>query len=211
MNLEQAKTKRVPRALILVDIQNDFLEGGALAVPNGGEVVAVANRLMVDGGYELVIASQDWHPPEHGSFASVGKVAPFTMGTLGGRPQVMWPDHCVWGLLGAAFAPTLRRDKITKVITKGSNSLADSYSAFKDDDGRETGLARYLQGLMIKHVDIMGLATDYCVKATAIDARKMGGLYEVRVIGEGCRAVNMNAQDGDKAFAEMAAAGCKII
>lgn len=210
MNYEQAQAKKTLRALILVDIQNDFIDG-ALAVPKGNEVVEVANRLMTSGDYRYVIATQDWHPPDHGSFASVAKVEPFTLGTLGGRPQVMWPDHCIWDRMGAAFAPTLRRDLISKVITKGSNRNADSYSGFKDDDGTPTGLAAYLQGLMVKHVDIIGLATDYCVKATAIDARKMGGLFEVRVIREGCRGVNMHPDDSEKAFIEMAQAGVRIL
>lgn len=197
------------RVLILVDIQNDFLSGGALAVPQGDEVVAVANRLMSAGLYKAVVASQDWHPPRHGSFASTHKVAPFTQGVLGGRPQTMWPDHCIWDSLGAALAPTLMRHTITKIIPKGMNRQADSYSAFKDDDGAPTGLLHWLQANMIRHVDIMGLATDYCVKATALDARPMG--MNVRVIRDGCRAVNLTPGDDERAFTEMVKAGCRVV
>lgn len=215
MSPEQARMK-YRKALILVDIQNDFLPGGALAVPRGDEVIAVANRLIASGDYDMVIASQDWHPPEHGSFARNAGVAPFTLGTLGGRPQVFWPDHCVWGTEGADFAKGLlpfeqisRMVERAAIVRKGFRPEADSYSAFKDDDGVKTELYYILHSNLFKMVDVVGLATDYCVKATAIDARGAGMI--VNVIREGCRAVGMNPNDEEQAYADMVKAGCHVV
>lgn len=197
------------RALILVDIQNDFLPGGALAVPHGDEVIAVANSLL--DAYDMVVATQDWHPSDHLSFASqhdgrnVGDVI-----DLAGTTQVLWPDHCVQDSHGAELAASLDRDKIDHVVRKGTDRHIDSYSGFFDNDHRhETGLYEYLRGKGISEVDIVGLATDYCVKATALDARQLG--FRTRVILDGVRGVNLNSGDVDSALEEMRASGVEIV
>jgi nicotinamidase/pyrazinamidase len=199
---------RTMKALILVDIQIDFLPGGALAVPIGDEVVPVANGLMPD--YELVVATQDWHPADHQSFASqhegraVGDVI-----TVEGLAQILWPDHCVQGTPGAEFAPNLNVGGIDHVIRKGTDRLIDSYSGFFDNGHRKaTGLGDYLKQQGVNAVDVMGLATDYCVKFTALDAVELG--FEVRLIVEGVRGVDLNAGDCDAAIASMRSSGVKI-
>lgn len=197
------------RALLLVDLQNDFMPGGALAVREGDETVPVANRLMAD--YEWVIATQDWHPPTHLSFAAnhPGK-QPYEIIDLDGLDQVLWPTHCVTDTEGAAFHPDLNRDRIDKVVTKGSDPRVDSYSAFFDNGRRaSTGLGDFCHQKKITGVDIMGLATDYCVKFTALDAVSLG--LETRLIAEGCRGVNLGAQDSEAAIAAMTASGVVLI
>jgi nicotinamidase/pyrazinamidase len=197
------------KALILVDIQNDFLPGGALAVPNGDEVVSVANRLMAD--YEFVVATQDWHPADHLSFASqhadqgIGEVI-----TVEGLDQILWPDHCVQGTLGAEFAADLNVGGIDHVIRKGTDRLIDSYSGFFDNGHRKaTGLGDYLKQQRIAAVDVIGLATDYCVKFTASDAIELG--FEVRLIIEGVRGVELRSGDCENAITEMRARGVEIV
>lgn len=197
------------RALLLVDLQNDFMPGGALAVREGDETVPVANRLMAD--YAWVIATQDWHPPTHLSFAAnhPGK-QPYEIIDLDGLDQVLWPTHCVTNTEGAAFHPDLNRDRIDKVVTKGSDPRVDSYSAFFDNGRRaSTGLGDFCHQKKITGVDIMGLATDYCVKFTALDAVSLG--LETRLIAEGCRGVNLGAQDSEAAIAAMTASGVVLI
>jgi nicotinamidase/pyrazinamidase len=196
------------KAFILVDIQNDFLPGGALAVPHGDEVVPVANRLMPD--YELVVATLDWHPADHQSFASqhdghsVGEVI-----RVDGLDQILWPDHCVQGTPGAEFAASLNIDRIDHVIHKGTDRWIDSYSGFFDNGHRKaTGLADYLKGRGVAAVDVMGLATDYCVKFTALDAVELG--FEVRLIVEGVRGVELKPGDCEAAIAEMHSSGVTI-
>lgn len=204
------------RALVLVDIQNDFIPGGSLAVPQGDEVVAIANRLMNETGrekprYDLVVATQDWHPANHGSFASnhPGK-NPFEMGELGGLPQVMWPDHCVQGTVGAEFHPDLDQSGILAVFQKGTNPEVDSYSGLLDNDKKSsTGLAEFLKEQGVTDVDVCGLATDYCVKATAIDAIAAG--FKTRLLAFASRGVNMNPTDSEAACAEVQAAGGEVI
>ncbi len=196
------------KALILVDIQNDFLPTGALPVPQGDEVVAVANRHM--SGFEVVATSQDWHPANHGSFAAnhAGK-KPGDIIELGGLPQVLWPVHCVQGTAGAEFAAGLDVARITHVTRKGMDAAIDSYSAFFDNGHkRATDLHTYLQSRGVKQVAIMGLATDYCVKFTALDARQLG--YEVNLILEGCRGVNLKAGDVERAGVVMGGAGVVV-
>jgi len=197
------------RALILVDLQYDFCPGGALAVARGDETVQVANKLLPY--FSTVVATQDWHPADHGSFASQhpGK-RPGEMIELGGMPQVLWPPHCVQGTHGAALHSDLARAKITEVFPKGTDRTIDSYSGFFDNGHKKpTGLADWLRERWITRVYVMGLATDYCVKATALDARKLG--FDTWVIEDGCRAVEVAAGDGDRAIAEMREAGVTIV
>ncbi len=195
-------------ALILVDIQNDFLPGGALPVPRGHEVIEIANHLMSQ--YPLVVATQDWHPLDHGSFASqhTGK-KPGDMITLAGLPQILWPDHCVQNTGGALFATGLNTRAIHRVFPKGQDPTIDSYSGFFDNGHRRsTGLADFLRGRGVREVQVMGLATDYCVKFTALDAVKDG--LAVTLIQSGCRGVDLNPGDCTRAIEEMRAAGVTI-
>ena len=192
------------RALILVDIQNDFLPGGALAVPDGDAVVPVANR--VQPRFDLVLATQDWHPANHGSFAANhANRRPGETIDLAGLPQILWPVHCVQGTPGAEFAPGLDFSPVRRVFPKGTNPSVDSYSGFFDNGRRQaTGLADYLRDQHVNEVYILGLATDYCVKWTALDARELG--FETYLITDGCRGVNLAPEDSARALGEMRAA-----
>ena len=194
--------------LILVDIQNDFLPGGALAVTGGDEVIPVANT--VGRSFDLVVATADWHPRGHGSFASahsgkgVGEVI-----ELSGLPQVLWPDHCVQGTWGAEFAQSFDTRRVDRVIHKGVSPDIDSYSGFYDNGHRQaTGLHEYLLSREVDAVYILGLATDYCVKFTALDGVALG--YHTYLIVDGCRGVEVNPGDVDRAVREMADAGVVI-
>ena len=196
------------KALLLIDIQNDFLPGGALAVARGDEVVPVANRLMAD--YPLVVATQDWHPADHRSFASqhpgkrVGEVV-----DMEGLPQILWPDHCVQGTRGAEFAPQLNRSGIHQIVQKGTDRSIDSYSGFFDNARRKaTGLEALLKSRGVDEVHVMGLATDYCVRATALDARRLG--LRVTLLTAGCRGVELKSGDCQRAIEEMQTAGVVI-
>jgi len=199
------------RALILVDIQNDFMPGGALAVPGGFAVVPVANALIPE--FDVVAASQDWHPPGHGSFASSheGK-EPGEMGELAGMPQVMWPDHCVQDSEGAQFVETLELDRApngVEVFQKGTDPTIDSYSAFFDNGHRkDTGLGEWLKEMGVSSVVIVGVATDYCVKFTALDAVELG--FDVTLLEDGCRGVNLEPGDAERAKDELRAAGVTV-
>lgn len=201
------------RALIVVDIQNDFLPGGALAVPRGHEVISVANQLMRMKAtfFDRVIATQDWHPADHLSFVvnHSGKVrGDFIL--LDGLPQVLWPVHCLQNQSGAEFASSLEISFFDRVFRKGIDREVDSYSGFFDQGRRKsTGLSEYLRSEGVTEVFILGLATDYCVKFTALDAVKEG--LKTRVIREGTRAVNLQAEDEQKSLDEMSAAGVQII
>lgn len=197
------------KALILVDIQYDFIPGGALAVTDGDKVVGVANEWMPK--FEHVIATQDWHPAGHQSFASehAGK-NPGDLVDLHGLPQILWPDHCVQGSHGAEFVEELEFPPNLEVFQKGTNPEIDSYSGFWDNGRRaNTGLGDYLKKLGITQVWVMGLATDYCVKFTVLDAVSEG--FETFVIRDGCRGVNLSAGDDEKAFAEMERAGATLV
>ncbi|TNB48325.1 bifunctional nicotinamidase/pyrazinamidase [Martelella lutilitoris] len=199
------------KALLLVDIQNGFCPGGNLAVADGDAVVPVANLLIRDGGYDIIAASQDWHPEGHGSFASVHPdKKPFDMGELDGKPQVMWPDHCVQNTEDAAFHPDLDIAAVDYIQRKGENPEIDSYSAFRDNEHHAvTGLADYLKQKGVTTLDITGLALDFCVRFTAVDAREMLPGVTVRVILEGCRGIS---EDGvEAALAEMREAGVELI
>jgi nicotinamidase/pyrazinamidase len=195
-------------ALILVDIQNDFLPGGALAVPDGDAVIAVANALIPLFG--LVVATQDWHPADHRSFAAnhpgkaVGEL--IELGTL---PQVLWPIHCVQGEAGAEFATRLNLPPAVRVFQKGKDPYVDSYSGFFDNGRlRSTGLGEFLKGAGVTTVFILGLATDYCVQATALDARFLG--FETLLVKDGCRGVDLTCGDVTRALETMAKAGVKM-
>ena len=196
-------------ALILVDIQNDFVTGGALAVPAGEQVVPVANLLM--DRFDHVVATQDWHPPDHGSFASqhpghnVGDVI-----QLAGLEQVLWPDHCIQHTPGAAFVSDLNTDGIDHVFVKGTDPVIDSYSGFFDNGRRRgTGVGDHLKARGVTAVYVMGLATDYCVKFTALDACDLG--FATTLIRDGVRSVDLTPGDGEAAIAEMQAAGVTVV
>ncbi len=179
-------------ALLIVDVQNDFCPGGNLAVPGGDEIIPWINDAIDKNRYDLNIASQDWHPAGHGSFASShdGK-KPFEMGELGGQPQVMWPDHCVQNSYGAEFHPDLRISRIAYVQQKGTDHGVDSYSAFKDNAAdKVTGLADYLRREGVTDLDVCGLATDYCVKFSALDAKTMIPELRVRFISKASRGIS---------------------
>jgi nicotinamidase/pyrazinamidase len=168
------------RALIIVDVQNDFCPGGALAVPNGDEVIPVINRLASQ--YDLVVATQDWHPPDHVSFADVHGHEPYSRITVEGADMDLWPVHCVAGTPGAAFHPALDTRWVHLIVRKGEQVDREMYSGFAD-----AGLAGYLRARGVSRVDIVGLAFDFCVKSSALDARAAG--FEVHVLCEGTRAV----------------------
>lgn len=193
------------KALILVDLQNDFLPGGALAVPRGDEVIAVANEQQTR--FDLIVATQDWHPADHQSFAAnhrgkrIGDVV-----RVNGVPQILWPVHCVQDTHGADFAATLNRARWARVFQKGIDREIDSYSGFFDNGRiKDTGLARFLQQQEVDCVYILGLATDYCVKFTALDALSLG--FRTHLILDGCRGVNLAPEDAQRAVEEMKAAG----
>ncbi len=196
------------RALIVVDLQNDFCPKGALAVPGGDEVVDPANELLAE--IPLSVLTQDWHPEGHVSFASSYERQPFDADDSVDPPRVLWPDHCVAGSKGADFHPELRTERAKLIIRKGFSLNLDSYSAFFENDGlTPTGLAGWLSTLGVASVVVIGLATDYCVKATALDARKLG--LEVSIVADAVRAVNAKTGDGEAALKAMESAGCKIL
>lgn len=195
-------------ALILVDLQNDFLPGGALGVPGGDEVIPLANRLMDD--FEIIVASQDWHPPDHGSFAAnhPGRQV-FENIDLHGLPQTLWPVHCVQGSPGAEFAPGLEAGRITRVFRKGTRPEVDSYSGLFDNGRRHsTGLAEWLHEQGVTRVTVCGLATDYCVKFTALDAVAEG--FDVTLHLPACRGVDLQAGDIAAAVEAMREKGVRI-
>ncbi len=194
--------------LLVVDVQRDFLPGGALAVPRGDEVVEVINGLLP--GYDTVTGTQDWHPPDHASFAAnhPGRQPGETV-LLHGHPQVLWPVHCVADSPGAEFAPGLRNECFNAVFKKGTARDVDSYSAFFDNDRqRSTGLADYLRAANLREVHICGLATDYCVLWSALDALRLG--FEVTVLAEACRGIDLRPGDSRRALESVTAAGGQV-
>lgn len=195
-------------ALILVDLQNDFVPGGALPVPEGDLVVPLANGLQAR--FDLVVATQDWHPANHGSFAAnhPGK-QPGDVVDLNGLSQVLWPVHCVQGTPGAAFARGLDSRRIVRVFQKGTDPAIDSYSGFFDNGHRKaTGLGDFLQGRKVGEVFVAGLATDYCVKFSALDAVALG--FKTHFLEEASRGVNLKPGDVARAIAEMKQAGVTV-
>lgn len=196
------------RALVLVDIQSDFLPGGRLAVPSGDEVIPVANELMPE--FDLVVATQDWHPADHGSFAAnhPGR-SEFDQIDLNGLPQILWPVHCVQNTGGALFAPNLNTARIHRVFPKGTDAGVDSYSGFHDNGHtRSTGMGEWLDEQAVKRLTVVGLATDFCVKFTVLDA--LDGGFEVTVHLPGCRGVGLGETDITDAVAVMRQAGALI-
>jgi len=196
-------------ALIIVELQNDFWPGGALAVPRGDEVSSLANELQQR--CDLVVATQDWHPPNHGSFAAnyPGK-KPGDRVMLDGIEQILWPVHCVQHTHGAEFAPSFDTSQIAHVFHKGIDPRIDSYSTFFDNaHRRETGLADYLKERSIRNIYLMGLALDYCVKYSALDARQLG--FNTHVILDGCRGIGFEPGDVDRALDEMKGVGATLL
>ena len=196
-------------ALLIVDIQNDFIPGGALAVKDGDKIIAPVNALQ--NHFDLIVATKDWHPAGHGSFASshpgrkVGDII-----ELNGLSQILWPDHCIQNSPGAEFHPHLDTTHIEKVIFKGTDPGIDSYSGFYDNGRRKaTGLKQYLDAKGVKRLYVCGLATDYCVKFTVLDALAEG--FETYLIEDACRGVELNRGDVARALDEMKAGGCHII
>jgi nicotinamidase/pyrazinamidase len=175
--------------LLVIDVQNDFCPGGALAVAGGDAVVPVINRLAQR--FAHVVLTQDWHPTGHSSFAtSHPGAAPFQTITVDYGPQTLWPDHCVQGTAGAALHPQLSTERAELIIRKGFRREIDSYSAFYENDRHTpTGLAGYLRERGLKRIFLAGLATDYCVHYSAVDARRLG--FEAIVIEAGCRAIDL--------------------
>jgi nicotinamidase/pyrazinamidase len=169
----------------------------------------VANRLQ--GAFELIVATQDWHPPNHGSFAvNQPNRKPGEVVELGGLPQVLWPVHCVQNTGGAAFAPGLETKRITRIFPKGTDPQIDSYSGFFDNGHRKaTGLGGFLRERNVTDVYVLGLATDYCVKATSLDARQLG--FNTFLVVDGCRGVNLQPGDVDRAVTDMRAAGVHVV
>lgn len=203
------KVNKKNSVLILVDLQNDFCTGGRLAVPEGESVIPIANQLQPN--FDLIVATKDWHPQNHMSFASnhhgknVGEVI-----QVHGLQQVLWPDHCVQNTPGAEFQPALNTDRIQRIFHKGTDRFVDSYSAFFDNEHlHSTGLANYLYEQDINTVYMMGLATDYCVKYSCLDAIELG--FEVYVIEEGCRGVELKPGDVACAIKEMQEVGAKWV
>lgn len=197
------------KALILVDIQNDFIPGGALAVKDGDAIIPVVNKLQTH--FDFIVATQDWHPENHGSFAAnhAGKnIGEFI--DLNGLQQILWPVHCVQNSKGAQFHPALETKNIKKIFPKGTDPQIDSYSGFYDNGHRKaTGLGDYLKTAGVSEVFICGLATDYCVRFTAQDASKEG--FKTFVIEDACRGVELASGDTANALKEMQNSGCTII
>lgn len=201
--------RKANEALIIIDVQNDFCPGGALAVNEGDAVVPVINRLVPH--FALVVATQDWHPADHASFASSHKGrAPFDTITLNGIEQTLWPDHCIMGAPGAQFHPDLDLTRANLIVRKGSNKNIDSYSAFLENDKKTvTGLQGYLKDHGIDTVTIAGLATDYCVFFSATDARDLG--FKTRVVLDACRGIDTPPGNINQTIQSMKDRGIELI
>ena len=196
-------------ALLLIDVQNDFCPGGALAVSEGDAVVPIINAAQKY--FDLVVATQDWHPPDHGSFAAnhpqrnIGDIIQWN-----GQTQVLWPIHCVQSTLGAALRADLDTSRLDRVIQKGQDPNLDSYSGFFDNGAvHETGLRAYLLEKGVRSVTICGLATDYCVRFSALDAVRLG--FQTRLLLDACRGVELQTGDIENAVQTMRGAGVEII
>ena len=194
-------------ALLVIDVQNDFCPNGALAVAGGNEIVAGINAMM--GQFDAVVLTQDWHPQGHSSFASTHeRSAPYDVVEMPYGPQVLWPDHCIQGTQGAAFHPVLETDRADLIIRKGYNPAIDSYSAFFENDHKTpTGLEGYLRTRGIKDVTLVGLALDFCVNYSAVDAAQLG--FKAHVRADLCRAIDLNGSL-DEATSAMKGAGVTL-
>lgn len=197
------------KALIIVDVQNDFTPGGALAVKEGDQVVPIINQLQEK--FDFIVATQDWHPADHGSFAAnhpEKNVGEFI--SLNGVNQILWPVHCVQDTKGAEFHPELTNEKWKAIFQKGTNPQVDSYSGFFDNNRLgDTGLGAYLRENGIEDIFVCGLATDYCVKFTVLDSISQG--FKTTLIADATRAVNIHENDDLKAIKEMSASGAKVV
>ena len=202
MNLKKA-------VFIAVDVQNDFCPGGALAVPGGDTIIPLVNELA--SAFDICVATQDWHPAGHSSFASSHPGAkPYDTALIGGRDTTLWPDHCVRGSGGAGFHPGLDQRPYRLVVRKGFRSSLDSYSAFFENDGKTpTGLDGYLKDIDAATVVIAGWALDYCFYYSALDASRLG--YSVFVVRDACRAVGSPPGSVEKALADLATRGVAVI
>ena len=193
-------------ALLIIDVQNDFCPGGALAVADGDDIVRGINAIMPE--YDAVILTQDWHPAGHSSFATTDGADPMTLTQMPYGPQVLWPDHCIIGTNGAAFHSDLNVDAADMIIRKGYNPAIDSYSAFfENDHSTPTGLEGYLRSRGIDTLTLVGLATDFCVNYSAVDAAKLG--FNVTVRMNLCRAIDFDGSL-DAAIAGMTQAGVSV-
>lgn len=197
------------KALLIVDLQNDFMPGGSLPVPGGNEIIPVINTLAHK--FSHIFATQDWHPADHVSFASnhLGK-KPGDTTQVKGVKQILWPVHCVRNTKGAELVSALNKEKITSIFYKGTDKWVDSYSTFFDNAReRSTGLDEYLQTRGIKEIYIVGVATDYCVLYSVLDALELG--FQVTVVQDACRGINLAPQDVEKAFQLMKEKGAKLL
>jgi nicotinamidase/pyrazinamidase len=196
------------KALLIVDLQNDFLPGGALAVANGDHILPIIKDLM-SLSFDSIIASKDWHPVDHVSFASVHHQVPGETLNVGNQQQILWPIHCVQESSGAEFPPTFPAHKLSKIVYKGSDRSVDSYSAFFNANSESTGLSEYLSKNHINTIYVVGLATDYCVKHSVLDALAFG--FHTTVITDACQGVNLNPHDSRLALEQMKEAGAVLM
>jgi len=197
------------KALIIVDMQSDFMPGGSLAVPRGDEIIPTINKLVAE--FPLVVATQDWHPKDHKSFAEnhEGK-SPGDQMNMEGIDQILWPAHCVQNTPGAALVFSLKQDTISQIFYKGTDIRVDSYSAFFDNARRKsTGLDEYLKKAGVRELYFVGVATDYCVLFSVLDALELG--FDVHVVRDGCKAINLQPEDEKKAFRLMEEKGADIV
>lgn len=197
------------KALLIVDVQNDFMPGGALPVKDGHAILPVINKLL-RMPFDVIVATKDWHPEDHKSFASQHGKKPGDQISLKGLNQILWPDHCVQGTKGAEFAPGWNSHLVKHVFHKGTDKFVDSYSTFFDNGHLiSTGLSDFLKKRNIKDLYVLGLATDYCVKFSVLDALAEG--FNVYVVADGCRAVNLQPGDDQRALDEMRTKGAHIV
>lgn len=197
------------KGLLIVDVQNDFLPGGALGVKNGDQILPVINKLL-DYPFDVIVATGDWHPYRHGSFAETHGKGVGEVIDLKGLKQILWPRHCVQKTSGAEFSTGWNHQKVHQIFHKGTDENIDSYSAFYDNGHlKSTGLHEYLQTKGIKTLYVAGLTTEYCVKYSVLDALSLG--YKVYVIRDACKPVNLHPHDEEQAWQEIIRQGASVI